>query len=299
MTRVRAYLSMALHVVCAALTYVLVKPAAVQFASPAALTMLRAGGAALLVLLLTGSAIPRPRFTPREWLQVGGLGVLLVPLNQYVFVRGMRHTAPSHPALLYALTPVVVLLMTAALERRAPSRGRALGVLLALAGVLVLLRPWESGTQAAALRHGDLWIAVGVLVWAAYTIAARVLAKRHDARVVTAWSLVIGALVLLPFCVGPLRATDYAAVDARGWVGVAWLAAVTSTFMMLLWNGMLRHLEPVQVAICANAQPAATAALSALLAWAGWLRGDQDLGPAFWTGGALVLAGVVLVQRRR
>ena len=36
--------------------------------------------------------------------------------------------------------------------------------------------------------------------------------------------------------------------------------------MMLVWNALLRHLEPVEVAICSNAQPPATAALVAGLA---------------------------------
>ena len=63
---------------------------------------------------------------------------------------------------------------------------------------------------------------------------------------------------------------------------------------------MLRHLEPVEVAICANAQPAATA----LLAWALGMLGvespaeEQDLGALYWLGTALVIVGVTLVQRR-
>ncbi len=68
--------------------------------------------------------------------------------------------------------------------------------------------------------------------------------------------------------------------------------------MMFVWNLMLTRLEPVQVAISANAQPPATALLAAALAAAGYLSGDQDVGPAFWAGTALVLTGVWLVQRR-
>ena len=298
MTAARSYLFMALHVALAAGTYVFAKAAAVDFPDAASLTMARAGLAAVLVLLLTGSAIPRPRFKPQEWLRIAGLGALLVPLNQYVFVRGLRDTVPSHPALLYALTPVVVLVLTAALERRPPARSRWVGVLAALAGVLALLRPWEAGPEVATLRRGDLWIGIGVVVWAAYTIAAGRLARRHDARVVTAWALVFGAVFTLPFGLPALLAVDPASISLRAWLGLVWLAAVTSTAMMLLWNAMLAHLEPVQVAICANAQPVVTALLAAALASVGWLRGDQDLGPLFWFGTALVLAGVWVVQRR-
>ena len=83
--------------------------------------------------------------------------------------------------------------------------------------------------------------------------------------------------------------TDFSAISVRGWIGLAWLGVVTSTVMMLLWNTLLRHLEPVQVAICSNAQPAATAALAGALAAASYLHGSQDLGPLFWTGTVLRL----------
>jgi len=300
MSRPALHACMLLHVFGAAATYVLGRHAARGFPDPTALALARALGSSLLLAALFGTLVPRPRFPPRAWLQLLALGVLLVPLNQLAFLVGLKDTVPGHPAVIYAMTPVGVLVLQSALDRRAPSRAKALGVLAALAGVVVVLRPWVRGPDFARVRRGDLWILLGLLVWVVYTVAARPLVRRHDARSVTAWSLILGTAVLLPFSAGPLLATDFAAVPARAWLGVAWLAAVTSTAMMLLWNRMLRHLEPVEVAICANAQPAATALLVAALAAAGWEAPSeaQDLGPLYWLGTALVVTGVFLVQRR-
>jgi len=294
------YLFMVLHVFGAAATYVLGRHAARGFPSPAALTLARGLGSSLLLAALFGTLVPRPRFTPRAWLQVLGLGVLLVPLNQFAFLLGLKETVPGHPAVIYAMTPVGVLLLQSWIDRRAPSRATLLGVAAALAGVIVVLRPWVHGPDFAQVRRGDLWILLGLLVWVVYTVAARPLVREHDARTVTAWSLILGTVVFVPFAAGPLLATDFAAVPVRAWIGLGWLAAVTSTIMMLLWNRMLRDLEPVEVAICANAQPAATALLVGLLAAAGLEASaeSQDFGPLYWIGTLLVITGVTLVQRR-
>jgi drug/metabolite transporter (DMT)-like permease len=296
--RSSAYGLMALHVSLAAINYVLAKPAAVEFADPEALAMARAAAAAVLMVALTGTLVPRPRFTLREWGRIAVLGALLIA-NQYLFVRGLKDTVPSHPPLLYALTPVVVLLMSMVVERRLPSRTRVIGVLTALAGVATLLRPWEAGADAAALRRGDLVICVAVVLWGVYTMVAKRLSSGHDMRVVTAWSLVCGAIVFAPFGTPALLDVDFGAVSAQAWAGLACLVIVASTIMMFVWNVMLTRLEPVQVAISANAQPVATALLAAGLAAVGYLQGNQDLGPLFWIGTALVLAGVWLVQRKR
>jgi drug/metabolite transporter (DMT)-like permease len=72
--------------------------------------------------------------------------------------------------------------------------------------------------------------------------------------------------------------------------------------MNLLWGVLLRWLNPVEVTICMNAQPPATAALqwalqAPLLAW-GIPFHAEPLGVRFVAGMALVLCGVVLVNWR-
>jgi drug/metabolite transporter (DMT)-like permease len=290
------WLSMSCHVALAAGTYVLSKPAAVGFASAAALTFARAAiASAMLLLLLALRWLPVPRFSRRDTWIVLGLGTLLV-LNQYVYLHGMKLTVPGHAPLLYALTPSGVLLLVALRERRLPRVAQLGGVVLALIGVVVLLRPWESGLGASELREGDLWIGIAVLLWIVYTVAVRSLIQRYDARAVTAWTLIAGTLVFAPLGAPALAAEDLGSFAAETWAGLLWLALMTSVAMMLLWNYLLQHLEPVAVAICANAQPPATALLVAVLSGLGLFAGDPDLGPIFWCGMGLVLAGVVWVQ---
>lgn len=290
------YLLMAVHVALAAGTYVFSKKAAIGFSNPAALTLARSLGAASIFLLLSGWAIPKPAFNLKDWMKLLGFGILLVPLNQYCFLRGLQYTVPSHPALFYALTPLGVLLLVSALNRHLPPFEKSLGVLLALVGVGIVIRPWETGAFARELRSGDFWVLVAVLCWIIYTVAARRMCQEHDPRVVTAWSLILGAIVMLPVAGYELATMNFAALEIGAWLGLAWLVIITSVTMMLVWNVLLRHLEPEAVAICANAQPPATAVLSAILAWKGLLAGNQDLGLLFFIGMLLIISGVWLVQ---
>jgi drug/metabolite transporter (DMT)-like permease len=290
---------MFVHVCCAAVTYVLGHYAAVGFPTAGSLSLARGLIAATVLVSLTGTAIPRPRFTGREWLQIAGLGVLLVPLNQYLFLRGLHDTVPGHPALIYSMTPVGVLVLQSVLARRLPPAAQIAGVAVAVAGVIVLFRPWApADPRFREIRGGDLWIVAGLVVWVVYTVAVKPISRVHDSRTVTTWVLVTGAIVLIPFAAQSLLDVDFAAVPRAAWWGLVWLGLVTSAGMMLLWNAMLRHLEPVQVSVCSNLQPAATTLLVAVLFHAGVMNEDQDLGPLYFLGTALILCGVWLVQRR-
>lgn len=296
MRRTSLYALMATHVSLASGTYVFAKAAAVGFPDPATLTLARALGAALLLLLLTSSVIPRPRFRLKEWLRILVFGILLVPINQYSFLRGLRHTVPSHPALFYALTPLGVLVLASGLRQKLPAGRKVIGVFFALVGVYFILRPWEAGDTIKEIRTGDFWILGAVLAWVIYTVLARQTCQDHDPRVVTAWSLILGAMVMMPIGGYSLLTMDYSVIQPAAWAGLAWMIVMTSVLMMLVWNVLLHYLGPVEVAICTNAQPPATAALSALMAGIGLLSSDQDLGLIFWLGMVLIVTGVVLVQ---
>ncbi|MBL0713811.1 MAG: DMT family transporter [Desulfosarcina sp.] len=298
MPRITLYGFMALHVGLASASYIFGKAAAVGFDDPAVLTLARALGAAVIFLLVTGTLIPRPRFSPREWLYLGGLGFLLVLCNQYCFLRGLQHTVPSHPALFYALTPLGVLVLDSLMGGQRPHRAKVTGVGLALGGVVLILRPWDGGAAFNQIRIGDYWIMGAVLSWVIYTVAVRPLCRRHDPRTVTAWSLIIGAALMLPVAGRDLMARPLADIPVNVWMSLAWLTVITSVVMMLLWNVLLHDLTSVEVAVCTNAQPPTTALLTAVLAAMGFLDRQQDLGLLFITGMLLVLGGVFLVQRR-
>ncbi len=296
MRKTSLYALMAIHVGLASGTYVFAKAAAVGFPDAETLTLARALGAALILLLLTGWVIPKPRFDFKEWLRILVFGILLVPINQYLFLRGLRHTVPSHPALFYALTPLGVMILTSGLSRRMPLKRKILGVLLALVGVYIILRPWEGGEAIKELRTGDLWVLAAMLAWVLYTVLAGRTCQNHDPRVVTAWSLILGAVAMTPIGGYSLLTMDYGVIPLAAWAGLAYMIVLTSVTMLLVWNVLLRYLGPVEVAICTNAQPPTTAALSALMAAVGLLSSEQDLGLLFWLGMMTILTGVLLVQ---
>ena len=291
------YLFMALHVLGAAGTFIFSKAAATSFANPMVLTVIRGLGSAVIFLMFTGWKIPRPDFTLREWFGLLGLGVLLVPLNQYCFLKGLELTVPGHSAIFYAMTPLGVLLLSSIRVKKMPSLRKIFGIFIAFSGVVIILNPWGSGAQISEMRTGDLWLISAVFCWVLYTVLASDICRRKNALTVTAWSLILGVLVMLPMATGSMMAFDFSAVSTAGWFGLGYMIVITSCVMMILWNILLQHLTPVQVAITTSAQPPATTLLVAVAAAAGILPGHQDLGFLFFLGMVLSLSGVIIIQK--
>lgn len=262
---------------------------ATLFIAPLLLVTLRMtlSGVVFALLLL---ATPGPKLPPREsWKWLIGYGLIAGPLNQGLFMYGLVRSKATHGGLLYALTPIGVYLLAIALKREQAVGRRFLGIAIAFAGVAVLLLG-HGLADALGPLVGDLFILGAVAAWVVWTTESRPFAAKHGGVRTAAWSLIAGALWMLPAVPFTVSSASLAAIAPMGWYCLVYLVLMTSVVSYVLWNYALARVESSRVAVFANLQPIATA----LAAWAVL---DEPLGWSVFVGGALVLLGVRLAQR--
>ncbi len=219
------------------------------------------------------------------------LGFLVVPINQGFFLFGLMRSTPSHAALLYALTPLVVLLLARRMLGEKGWWSKLAGVVVAFSGVAIILL--ERGLkQEAQVVVGDLMILVAVFGWSLYTVLSKKLLQRYDAMTVTTWAIVSGTLFCIPAFFIPGAIPPLATITPAVWGGIFYLSIGTSVIAYPLWLYALRHLEASKVAIATNIQPIFTAILS-------WIIFHEQFTSGFFIGAALILAGVIWVETRR
>ncbi|MGZ3456876.1 MAG: DMT family transporter [Archangium sp.] len=284
----RVYAALLLQVVISAGTY-LVGKRAMDELPPLTVVLWRFLLSAILFGLLLAFT-PGPKLPPRsEWRRVLMLGVLAGPINQVSFFFGLSRSTAAHAALLYALTPLGVYVLSLARGHERPSSRATLGIFTAFAGVVVLLLGRGLASARGSLL-GDVLILVAVSAWVVYTNEGKSFAAAHGPVRSTAWSLVAAALLLVPvapFAMAPAR-TFAASLPALG--SIAYLAVFTSVVAYLLWYYALTKVPASSVAIFSNLQPAMTAI-------AAWLLLGEALHWELAIGGGLVVAGVRLTQR--
>lgn len=283
-----AYAAVTLQALISSLTYLVARQAMLDF-DPLPLLALRfaLAGSVFAVMLWSGG---RASIPPRAlWPRLVLMGFLVGPLNQGFFFKGLSLSTPAHAALLYALTPTFVYLLSLWRGRERLSTGAVAGLLAALLGVVVLLL----GRGLAAAQGplwGDLLILVAVVAWVVFTDQGKQLIPAHGATRMTAWSMVMGALWVLPLLPLTVRAEALAGAAPMTWACIGYLGIITSVISYLLWYFALSRLEASKVAVFSNLQPVFTAVAALVLL-------DEPIHWELVVGGALVLAGVRLTQR--
>jgi drug/metabolite transporter (DMT)-like permease len=201
---------------------------------------------------------------------------------------GEQYVSAGLASLLVACMPAIVAVLAAIFLSEHLSRLGIAGLAIAFAGVGVLA---VSGPGALEARNvaGVLVTLLAPISWSIYTIMSKPLAARYDGvrlNVVGAW---VGALIVLPFAAADLH--ELTRLDLRGWLWMVYLGSFSTAGSYIVYAWALRRLPATVVASFVQLVPA-TSLLSA------WILLDEVPAPTAFIGGALVVAGVALLQIR-
>lgn len=255
--------------------------------STALLRFLTASAAFLVILLLRGE---RSRIARADIPKILWLGLLAVPLNQSCFLFGLAQSTASHASLLYALTPLCVLLIARKVLHEENAGAKLFGVLVAFAGTIFIFLDRGLAREMSMMR-GDILLLLAVIAWAVYTTSSKELLVRYDPITLTGWSIITGTAMMLPGAFLPGAIPPLAAMTPAVWGGILYLAVGTSVIAYALWSYALRRIDASKVAVTTNAQPVLTSVASYFLF-------HERFGPAFFAGAALILFGVTWVETR-
>ncbi len=263
--------------------------------SAGAAVLVRIGGAALVMLVPVIVIAVRTRGRPLvdNWRFLIVYGVFPIAGTQLGFFSAIQ-TLPVGVALLIEyLAPVFVVGWLWLRRGQRPGRLTVMGACIAVVGLVLVLNP----TSPAALDPvGVAWALAASLCLVVYFIAsATVVADLSPILVigsglVVAWFVIaaVGVVGLLPLTVGASDA-DLAGTALPWWVFAILLILVGTVFAYLTGVAAARRLGPRLASFMALAE----VVFATLVAW---LLLAQVPTTLQFTGGLLILAGVVLVR---
>lgn len=222
-----------------------------------------------------------------DWGKFIWLGLLAVPLNQLLFLYGLKFTTPGRSALYYGATPAFVFMLAIWYLREKVTFAKVAGIVISFFGVAIILR---AGRFDADILFGDILVILAVIAWAAYTIFGKPLIAKYGPMTTTAYALLIGTLIYLPFGLVYAAKFDFSSVPVKGWLALLYIAIITSIIAYSIWFWALGRMEASKLSIFQNLQPIIATILSVLFF-------GEVLGWEFYIGGAMVIAGVVITQR--
>lgn len=268
---------------------------AVQEASPLVVSTLRflVALAVLLPLLLWRE--PRAlRLSRRDLPYAAGLGLTGVAAYNALTMLGLQWAPASDGATITpTLNPLFTMVMAALLFREPLTRNKALGLGLALCGVVIVSAGAPVAQAAGGMRlWGDLLFVGSAMAWSAYTLIGRAVADRFSALASTTLASLFGVVMLLPFAGPEMVQVEWASLSSTFWVAIGIQGILSTVVAFWLWHEAIHRFGASRAASFLPLNPV----LGVLLAV--WLLGER-LAPVQIIGMALAVTGVIIANRMR
>lgn len=259
-----------------------------------ALSGIRITGGALLFLVFTW-ILPKS-FETRQRIELKDLrnlilcSVLMISANQGLYIIGVGLTDPVDSAVMCSLTPVLTMLLAVVFLHFRMTWMKVGGVLMGLAGVLILVAGSSESEIAVNPMLGNLLCLGAQLCAAIYFVGFEGIIKKYSPYVLMKWMFFISVLTYVPFCMPDMIKVDYTSLPWEVWAGLVFIITIPTFFGYLMIPLAQRSLKPTVVSAYGYLQPVFAAIVAVMMS-----VGDFGWGKVAAT--ALIFVGIYFVNK--
>lgn len=200
----------------------------------------------------------------------------------------LQKTTAINALLLFSTSPLIIMTLSWILRIEGISRLQMSGVVISLFGVAALITrgelrqlwQWHFG-------NGDLWMGVGVVIWAVYTILLKQRPTGLPQPVLLLSTIVVGISIMLPFYLGYVWVGHRFELETTGFCALIYIGVFASVLAFLFWDFGVMRLGPGKSGLFIHLMPVFGTFLSIFML-------DENLASYHIIGAAFVFTGVVL-----
>jgi drug/metabolite transporter (DMT)-like permease len=248
-----------------------------------------AATATLFLLLWRSGGLAWP--TRKQWQWAAALGSTGVFAYNVFFFAGLSLIPASRAALLVALNPIMVAIVSAVLLGQALGPRRWLGVACSLFGAVTVI---SHGDYAGVLRqgvgHGEMLILGCCVSWVAYTLCGRQAMHYLSSLQATAWAALLGCVALGLTAALRGELTSPLGLTSSQLGGVLYLGVLGTAAAFVWYSDGIKAVGAAKTIVFTNLVPVFAVLASVLV------LGESPTLPTL-AGGAMVVGGVWLTNR--
>ncbi len=282
-------LTMLLVVVIWGANFSIVKSALTEIPPLAFATLRFATASVILLVFMLWHEGKRALPDRRTLWKLTWVGIIGNTIYQALFTYSLTLTTAANGSLIIATTPALVALAAAMLKIERIRRVMAVGIALAIGGVVLVVAERGLALGGRGLL-GDLLMLGAAICWTIYTLGVRTLGQGLSPLAITTWTMITGMPGMLLVSLPDWSTVAWSHVSLQAWLALAYATLLALVLAYVLWNNSVRVAGSARTAIYGCAIPL----VAALIAWP--LIGEQPT----WVqgiGGVLIISGVLLTRR--
>lgn len=232
---------------------------------PLVMTNLRVAGA-MLLFWIASLFTKRETVCPKDHLKLFAASLLSIVFNQGCFIFGVSLSSPVDASIITTSMPLIAMILAAIFIGEPITGKKVMGIAAGATGALMLVLGGASaGTQTGANPSriwGDLLVLLAQCSYASYIVLFKNFVTKYSSVTIMKWMFTYSFICLVPFSYTTLASTEWAALDWRSVLSIAFVV-VCGTFLSYVLvvigqkalrptvAGMYNYVQPIVAAIVA------------------------------------------------
>lgn len=206
------------------------------------------------------------------------------------FFEALNYTTAINSSIVRAIDPVITVLISFVfLRQRVPAK-QFFGILLSLFGVVLTITAGDlSSLSQMDFNRGDLYMIGAVVCWSAYGVYSKQKCGHIPPVVLTFYSFLVCAVVLIPFSLMEKPWEFLPKAPASAWIALLFMAVFCSGIAYYIQQIALRIIGPTRCAIFVNLVPVFSFILATLML-------GEELMPVKILTTIIIIIGVCICQ---
>lgn len=273
------------------LTFTIAKDVMPKYIEPYGFIVIRVGGATLLFWLVSFFG-PKEKIALADFPRIAAAALFGVALNMLTFFKGLSYTSPIMSSVLMVTTPMIVLVLSAIIMKERMLKRKVFGLILGLAGTILLILWGESLVNAPNATLGNILVFINAISYGFYLIIVKKLMDKYNAFTFVKWIYTFGFIMVLPFGWNEFQAIHFAGFPTDIYWKIGFVIVFSTFFTYLLNLISMRELKPTTVAVFIYLQPLFATIFAISL-------GKDELTLVKIISAILIFIGVYLVTQKK
>lgn len=215
---------------------------------------------------------------------------LVSVFHLWIQVTGLQYTTASNTGWIIGTAPIFMAILGLIFYKERISIFQIAGILIAIAGLLLLIGKGNIFNIGLIQNKGDLLVLGSAFTWGVYSMINKKISLTYSPLMTILYLFIMMVLIIIPFNLNSTVIDSVINLSSTGWISIFFLGIFCSGIAYVIWAQALRDMESAKVGAFLYFEPLVTVIAASFFL-------HEEIFLMMILGGVLITTGVFIVNK--
>ena len=215
---------------------------------------------------------------------------LVAVFHLWIQVTGLQYTTAANTGWIIGTAPIFMAILGFVFYKERITLLQFAGILVALAGLLLLIGKGDITNIGLIENKGDLLVLGSAFTWGVYSMVNKKISLSYSPLMTILYLFLMMAVIIIPFNLNKETISSVINLSPVSWMWILFLGIFCSGVAYVIWAQALRDMESAKVGAFLYFEPLVTVI-------AAWFFLQEEITLLMIFSGLLITAGVFIVNK--